>query len=62
MSKLTPLELKLAEALDAAISHLDYCGYGDSWERDCAKQSKLSEKLEAAMKEAEEAGYVQTHT
>lgn len=46
-----PWELvsQLFEALEAAESHLDYCGYGDAWERECAKQEKLQEKVEAAL-------------
>ena len=27
---------RLAEVLREASEHLDYCGYGDSWERECA--------------------------
>lgn len=30
-------------------SHLDYCGYGDNWERECAKTSKLPERVEALL-------------
>jgi len=41
---------KLAEALAEAASHLDYCGYGDKWERECAYSSKLPEKIEEALK------------
>lgn len=43
----------LRQALRAAMDHLDYCGYGDSWERECAKEAKLEETLEAAMKDTE---------
>ena len=39
----------LGEALSAAQDHLDYCGYGDSWERECAKQAKLPEQINAAI-------------
>lgn len=28
---------ELKELLDDAIWHLEYCGYGDSWERECAE-------------------------
>ena len=28
---------QLHEALQAASDHLDYCGWGDSWERECAE-------------------------
>jgi hypothetical protein len=46
----------LTEALRAASEHLDYCGYGDRWERECAMEQKLDDKIEAALKLAEEAG------
>ena len=39
----------LRDALDLAWKHLDYCGYGDSWERECARSSKLDEKIADAM-------------
>jgi hypothetical protein len=26
----------LTETLQRASDHLDYCGYGDNWERECA--------------------------
>lgn len=42
----------LVEALEAARNHLDYCGYGDSWEREYAED--LPDKIENAL----EAGYV----
>ena len=29
--------------------HLDYCGWGDSWERECATAQKLPEKWEKAL-------------
>ena len=31
--------------------HLDYCGYGDSWERSMAYEKDLPNRLEAALKE-----------
>lgn len=40
---------KLAEALRDAEAHLDYCGYGDSWERECARDDKLPERIEEAL-------------
>lgn len=52
--KLTPLERQLAEALQAAKQHLDYVGYGDSWERECAEASKLEEKIDNALEAAGE--------
>ena len=39
----------LAQALEAAKSHLEYCGYGDSWERECAQGSGLPERIEDAL-------------
>lgn len=41
---------KLATVLEEAEQHLDYCGYGDKWERECAEASKLSERIAAARK------------
>jgi len=40
----------LGNALDAAESHLEYCGYGDSWEREGAYHAKLPEQIAAAIK------------
>lgn len=41
--------LMLFEALQEAHDHLEYCGYGDSWERECARDSGLPEKIEEAL-------------
>ena len=43
---------EIREALEAAVSHLEYCGYGDSWEREGAEAQKLPERLEKAIKTA----------
>lgn len=48
------LSQKLLEALVKAEQHLSWCGYGDSYERDCAKDDKLPEFLESVIKEATE--------
>lgn len=53
MAKLTKLEKKLLATLKLAHEHLEYCNYGDAWERECAEAAKLSEKIEEAIKEAE---------
>ena len=53
VSKLTPLETQLLEALRAASEHLDYCGYGDKWERECAKAAGLEKQINAAIEAAE---------
>jgi hypothetical protein len=39
----------LHDALVAASEHLNYCGYGDSWERECATEAKLPETIQAAI-------------
>lgn len=38
-----------AVALKDAWDHLDYCGYGDSWERGCAKEQGLAIQIAAAI-------------
>lgn len=48
----TALEQTLFNALVAAQQHLEYCGYGDKWERDIAKAKKLPEQVETALAKA----------
>ena len=43
---------ELLDALKAAKEHLEYCGYGDSWERECAEAQGLQEKIEDAIAKA----------
>lgn len=43
----------LLDALQAASDHLDYVGYGDSWERECAQANGLMEKIETALTKTE---------
>lgn len=52
------LAKQLFEALLAASEHLDYCGYGDAWESECALTGPdpLDKKIEAAL-----AAYRQSH-
>jgi hypothetical protein len=40
-------------ALRAALQHLEYCGYGDSWERELAYNAGLPKLIEQAIKVAE---------
>ncbi len=40
---------RLREALEAARDHLNYMGYGDSWERECARADGLPDKIEKAL-------------
>ena len=51
-AKITELQeevRQLREALQKAKEHLEYCNYGDSWERECAYNDKLPEKIEKAL-------------
>lgn len=50
MSKPTYAELR--EALREALQHLDYCGRGGSWERECSEE--LRKRLPATLNAAEE--------
>ena len=40
---------RLVGALEAARAHLEYCGYGDPYERECAKQEKLPQLIDEAL-------------
>jgi hypothetical protein len=42
----------LLAALEAARDHLDYCGYGDSWERECARAANLPTMIDNAIAKA----------
>ncbi len=37
-------ELELFKEL---LHHMEYCGWGDKWERECADYSKLPERCDA---------------
>lgn len=50
-AQLRALVKTLTEALTAAYQHLDYCGYGDRWERQCAQYAKLPETIQQAIKD-----------
>lgn len=39
----------LGDVLQMAYDHLEYCGYGDSWERECADSQMLSTRIESAL-------------
>lgn len=43
---------QVVEALQDAESHLSYCGYGDSWESECAYKENLPDKIEKALSAA----------
>ena len=40
---------ELKNLLAEAIFHLDYCGYGDSWERECARDSGMIKRMDNAL-------------
>lgn len=40
---------RLLIALTEASKHLDYCGYGDAWERECAQHDRLEGRIKAAL-------------
>lgn len=42
---------KLLKTLVEARDHLSYCGYGDSWERECA--GDLGDRIESTIEQAE---------
>ena len=46
-----PIMKSLYEALSAAEQHLDYCGYGDRWERECARDSGLIKQVDEAIRQ-----------
>ncbi len=33
-----------------AANHLEWCGYGDSYERECARDDKLPQRIEEMVK------------
>lgn len=41
-------------ALRAAQEHLEYCGWGDTWEREAARAAGLPRQIEDALKLAED--------
>ena len=45
---------KLAELFQEALAHLEFCGYGDSYERECAREDKLPQRLEKMEKIVQE--------
>lgn len=51
---MTELEKQLYDALSEAWEHLNWIGYGDSYERECFRENKIGTKIETALKAAEE--------
>lgn len=52
VTALESLKAELLEALEDAHSHLEYCGYGDKWESECATDAGLPQKIDNAIKKA----------
>lgn len=44
---------KLHNALSDAQKHLEFCGYGDRYERECATEEKLPDKIEEALNDGD---------
>lgn len=43
---------QLADALEKANDHLDWIGWGDSYERECATNAGIQTEVEAALEAA----------
>ena len=41
----------LKAALKEAFDHLEWIGYGDAWERECARDAGLEQRVKAALEE-----------
>ncbi len=54
ISNMHELIKKLGKALKDASEHLDYCGYGDNWESECALERGLDKDIEKAVRAYEE--------
>lgn len=48
----------LLKMLKEAYAHLDYCGWGDKWERECAKEDKLQERILKAIAQVRRRGEI----
>ena len=47
---------ELVKLFAEMADHLDFCGYGDQYERECARDDKLPQRVEGMRKNLEEAG------
>lgn len=45
MKEQAPSYEELRLALQEALEHLDYCSWGDAWERECADEDGLRKRL-----------------
>ncbi len=46
------LQRELFLAFKDAVEHLEYCGYGDSWERSCAMHTNMPSRLQTVLEKA----------
>lgn len=42
--------LEARKLIHQLVKHLDYCNYGDQWERECAQYSKLPKRADEYVK------------
>lgn len=54
LNKQTLLLKNTSVALQNAYEHLEWCGYGDNYERECANAKGLSSELETALEDVSE--------
>ena len=47
-----PTYEELLTAFADAMEHLDYCGWGDAWERECAEDSGMIDRLKGVLQRA----------
>lgn len=40
---------EIIDCLEMAYEHLEYCGWGDNWERECAIHNKMPEQIEKSI-------------
>jgi hypothetical protein len=52
LRRLIEMNAELVEVLQAASEHLDYTGYGDSWDADRAHHARLPERISEAITKA----------
>ena len=50
---MTEVQKEFIKLFKDMAQHLDYCGYGDSWERECADERKLPERVDKMLEKIE---------
>ncbi len=54
LQEIVPTYKLVLDGLQKAEEHLEYCGYGDNWERECAREQGLASTIEHALTKAKE--------